>query len=64
MDPLTVLIVIGLLATTGALLTGIVSMGRGGEFDQAHSHQIMFVRVGLQAATILSLAIALYLIRI
>jgi len=32
-------IVIALLATVGPLLWGIVSMAKGGEFDQHHSHQ-------------------------
>ncbi len=62
MHPVTALMMLGLLATTGALAIGIVSMARGGAFDQAHSHEIMFARVGLQAATIVCLALALYLI--
>ncbi|MFQ5994150.1 MAG: twin transmembrane helix small protein [Acidiferrobacterales bacterium] len=62
MELLTTLIIIGLLATTAALLTGVVSMGRGGEFDQSHSHQLMFARVGLQALTLICLLIALYLL--
>ncbi len=59
---LTAVIVIGVLATTGALLTGIVSMGRGGEFDRLHSHQLMLARVGLQAITLLCLFVALFIL--
>lgn len=62
MDILTVIIVIGVLATAGALLTGIGSMVRGGEFDRMHSHQLMFARVGLQGVTLLCLLIALFLL--
>lgn len=62
MDILTVIIVIGVLATAGALLTGVVSMVRGGPFDQAHSHQLMFARVGLQGITLICLLAALYLV--
>ncbi len=62
MQILTAVIVIGLLATSGALLTGIVSMGRGGEFDRLHSHQLMFARVGLQAITLLCLFVALFVL--
>ncbi|MFQ6024843.1 MAG: HIG1 domain-containing protein [Acidiferrobacterales bacterium] len=58
MAVLTVVIVIGLLATAGVLLTGIVSMGRGGQFDQLHSHQLMFARVGLQGITLIVLLVA------
>ncbi|MDX1487367.1 MAG: twin transmembrane helix small protein [Acidiferrobacterales bacterium] len=62
MEILTVIIVIGLLATVGTLLIGVASMARGDEFDQAHSHQLMFARVGLQGVTLLCLLIALYLL--
>lgn len=62
MQILTAVIVIGLLATSGALLTGIVSMGRGGEFDRLHSHQLMFARVGLQGITLLCLFVALFVL--
>ena len=61
MNALTVVIVIALFATAGALLTGLVSMVHGGEFDQRHSHQLMFARVGLQGATLLLLILALIL---
>ncbi|MFQ6022248.1 MAG: twin transmembrane helix small protein [Acidiferrobacterales bacterium] len=62
MEILTIILVVGLLATTGALLTGIASMARGGEFDRAHSYQLMFARVGLQAITLICLMIALYIL--
>ncbi|MDH3671227.1 MAG: twin transmembrane helix small protein [Gammaproteobacteria bacterium] len=62
MDILTIVVVIGLLATVGALLGGIVSMARGGDFDQAHSHQFMLARVGLQAITLLCLLVALFIL--
>lgn len=55
-------VTIGLVATAGALLTGLVSMGRGGEFDKLYSHQLMFARVGLQAVTLFCLLIALLML--
>ena len=61
MTVLTIVIVIALLATVGTLLWGIVSMAKGGEFDQHHSHQLMFARVGLQGITLLFLPIALFI---
>lgn len=60
MTVLTTVIVLAMLATAGALFWGIGSMVHGGEFDQRHSHQIMFVRVGLQGITLLLLLIALF----
>lgn len=59
MTALTAIIVIGLLATAGALLSGIVSMAHGGDFDQRHSHQFMFARVGLQGITLLLIVLVL-----
>ena len=61
MDPLMFVLVVGLVATTGALVSGVVTMGRGGGADQAHSHQYMFARVGFQALTVICLIIGLYL---
>ena len=59
MTTLTAIIVIGLLAAAGALLSGIVSMAHGGDFDQRHSHQFMFARVGLQGITLLLIVLVL-----
>jgi len=59
MTTLTAIIVIGLLASAGALLSGIVSMAHGGDFDQRHSHQFMFARVGLQGITLLLIVLVL-----
>jgi hypothetical protein len=58
---MTGLIVVALLVTVAAFVTGIVSMAHGGDFDQRHSHQIMFARVGFQGVALVVLAIALLL---
>lgn len=60
MTVVTTLIIIALLATAGTLLSGVISMAHGGEFDRRHSHQLMFARVGLQAITLLLLLTALF----
>lgn len=60
MTILTALVVFALLATIAALVTGIVSMAHGGGFDQRHSHQIMFARVGLQAITLVALLLTFW----
>ncbi len=36
-------------------------MAQGGDFDEKHSEQLMFARVGMQAITLLLLFIALYI---
>ncbi|HJX17841.1 MAG TPA: twin transmembrane helix small protein [Acidiferrobacterales bacterium] len=61
MTLMTALVVVALLATVAVLVTGIVSMAHGGGFDQRHSHQIMFARVGLQGITLLLLLVAFWL---
>ena len=61
MNVLTTVIVLAMLATAATLIWGVVSMARGGEFDQHHSQQLMFARVGLQGITLLLLLIALFI---
>ncbi len=61
MGPFTIPVMIVLIATVVVLFVGIVSMAGGGEFDRQHSVQLMFTRVGFQAAAvILIIAAALY----
>jgi hypothetical protein len=59
-DALVLLIVLALIATIVSLVTGVVSMGRGGEFDQKHSNQLMWSRVGFQGLALILLVAALY----
>ncbi len=61
MGSFTIPVMIVLIATVVVLFVGIISMARGGEFDRQHSVQLMFTRVGFQAAAvILIIAAALY----
>ncbi|MHC4374742.1 MAG: HIG1 domain-containing protein [Planctomycetota bacterium] len=61
MDILNVVIMAALLMTVGLIGTGIWSMAHGGEFDQKHSTQLMFARVGMQGVTLLLLLLAMFL---
>ena len=61
MEILNIVIVAALLMTVGLIGTGIWSMAHGGEFDQKHSTQLMFARVGMQGITFLLLLIAIFL---
>ena len=61
MDLLTLIIVAAMILTIVVLVTGIGSMAHGGKFDEEHSNQLMFARIGLQGATILLLGFATYL---
>lgn len=59
MNPVTLLIVLGMLLTIVALGTGIGSMIRGGKYDREHSGDYMMLRVSAQGATLVVLLIAL-----
>ena len=61
MDILTLVIVACLILTIVILVIGVASMAQGGEFDEKHSEQLMFARVGMQAITLVLLFVALYL---
>jgi len=61
MDILNAAIIGALIMTVAVIGTGIWSMAHGGEFDQKHSTQLMFARVGMQGITILLLLFAIYL---
>ena len=60
MTILTILIVTAMLATIGALVLGIASMAHGGDFDQRHSHQFMFARVGFHSVALLLLVLGFW----
>lgn len=61
MSFLTMVIMLALIITIGLMATGIWSMAHGGEFDQKHSTQLMFARVGMQGLTVLLLLFSIYL---
>ena len=61
MNILNVVIIAALIMTVGLIGTGIWSMAHGGEFDQKHSTQLMFARVGMQGITFLLLLLAMFL---
>lgn len=61
MNLLTIVIIVAVLLTVVALVMGIGSMARGGEYDEKHETQFMFARVGMQAVTLVLLLFAIYL---
>jgi len=61
MNAMMLLIALGIVATVAILFTGLGSMVKGGEFDDRHSHQLMFARVGLQGFTLVLVAVAVLL---
>ncbi len=61
MNLLTIVILISMVLTIAVLVIGIGSMAHGGEFDEKHSDQLMYARVGMQTVTLLLLIFAIYL---
>ena len=59
MDLLTFLIILAVIATGGALATGVISMVQGGYSDEKLSTPLMWARVGLQGAAFALLLLAL-----
>ncbi len=58
---LAVLIGIALLSVLAVLVTGVVSMAKGGEFNRRHGNRLMRWRVALQGtAVVLIIAAAIF----
>jgi len=61
MNMLTTIIILALVATIGTLVTGVVSMGHGGSFDDKHNTQLMSARVILQIFAIILILASLFI---
>ncbi|MCP4289525.1 MAG: twin transmembrane helix small protein [Gammaproteobacteria bacterium] len=57
----TFLVVVALLATIASLVWGLVSMVRGGEYDESHSAKLMNTRIAFQGFALIVILIALFL---
>ena len=58
MNLLTLLVLVSLVAVVAALFWGVGSMAHGGSYDDEHSEQIMFTRIGIQAIAFILIVIA------
>jgi ABC-type dipeptide/oligopeptide/nickel transport system permease subunit len=63
MDLLTIVILLALGATAVSLVLGIISMERGGKYDDEHGTRFMAMRVGFQGLTLVLLLVALFFAR-
>ncbi len=61
MSLLTITVVLALIATIATLVWGLGSMATGGSYDEKHSEQLMFTRIGIQTFAFIMLLIAVYL---
>ena len=53
-----VVMVLAMVSTVGALLIGVLSMIKGGEFDKKYSNKLMQARVIMQGVALASLVLA------
>ena len=61
MSLLSITVVLALIATVITLAWGLGSMARGGSYDEKHSEQLMFTRIGIQTFAFVMLLIAVFL---
>lgn len=61
MSLLSITVVLALIATIITLAWGLGSMARGGSYDEKHSEQLMFTRIGIQTFAFVMLLIAVFL---
>lgn len=57
---LYICLALAMLAVTGVLALGVVSMLRGGEFNQKYGNRLMQARVMLQGVALALLALAYF----
>ena len=60
MGVLTVVVILALLATIGALFIGLMTMASGGSLDRDYGERFMYWRVGLQGTAVFFMLLALY----
>lgn len=58
---LTIVVILALLATVGALGLGLFSMGMGGSADNTFGEKFMWARIALQGFAVLLILAVLYL---
>ena len=61
MSLFTFLVVVALLATIASLVWGMLSMVRGGEYDENHSAKLMNTRIIFQGLALIVILVALFL---
>ncbi len=61
MSLLTLTVILALIATIVTLAWGVGSMAIGGTYDEKHSEQLMFTRIGIQAFAFVMLLVAVFL---
>jgi len=60
-DPLFILVLLAIFAVLGILVLGVVTFGRGGEFNRKYANKIMRWRVGAQLFAVAMIMLFIWL---
>ena len=55
----TILMIVAMMATLGVVIVGVISMARGGTFNQRNANKLMRLRVALQATALVFFIVVL-----
>ena len=62
-DPFFFVVAVACLAVAGILLFGIMTFGKGGDFNRKHANRIMRWRIGAQFVAVLLILLFVYIRR-
>jgi hypothetical protein len=62
-DPLFILVAIACLAVVAVLVFGVLTFGRGGEFNRRNANKIMRLRILLQFLAVILILVFIYFSR-
>ncbi len=62
-DPLFIVVAVACLAVAGILLFGIMTFGKGGEFNRKHANKIMRWRLGAQFIAVILILLFVFIRR-
>ena len=55
----TILMIVAMMATLGVVIVGVISMARGGTFNQRNANKLMRLRIALQATALVFFIVVL-----
>jgi hypothetical protein len=59
----SILMIVAMMATLGVVIVGVISMARGGTFNQRNANKLMRLRIVLQATALVLFAVAMLFAR-
>ena len=62
-DPLFILVIVACVSVAGILLFGVITFGRGGEFNRKNANKIMRWRIGAQFIAVVLILLFVFIRR-